>query len=144
MTELTEIIFGFLNKVGFIHPIHPAMTHIPMGMTMGAFVFRFASFLPKLKMLAKTGYHCIILGLLGIAPTVFAGLLDWQHRYEGQWEALIILKMVLAGLLTVVMLFVVIKDDPENARFDKITACYLLMLVLSIGLGYSGGELQYG
>ena len=144
MTELTQVIFDFLSKIGFTHPLHPAMTHIPMGMAMGAFVFRFASFLPKLKMLARTGYHCIILGFLGIFPTVFAGLLDWQHRYDGHWEGLIILKMILAGLLAITMLFVAIKDDPENVRFDKITACYFLMLLLAIGLGYCGGELQYG
>ncbi len=144
MTELTQMIFGYLGKVGFTHPLHPAMTHIPMGMVMGALVFRFASFLPRLKALARTGYHCVILGLIGMAPTVFAGLLDWYHRYEAQWEGLIILKMILAGLLTIAMVFVAIKDDPENPKFDKVTACYLLLLVLAIGLGFSGGELQYG
>lgn len=120
------------------------MTHIPMGMAMAAFVFRFASFLPRLKMLARTGYHCIILGFLGIFPTVFTGLLDWQHRYEGHWEGLIILKMVLASLLALVMIFVAIKDDPENVRLDKVTVAYFLMILLAVGLGYSGGELQYG
>ncbi len=46
-----------------------------------------------MKMLAKTGYHCVILALLGIAPTIFTGYLDWQHRFGGGWEFLIVLKM---------------------------------------------------
>ncbi len=141
---MTETIFEFLSNVGFAHPLHPALTHIPMGMVMGAVIFRLASFLPKLKMLAKTGYHCVILGLLGIAPTAFTGYLDWQHRYQGAWEFLIILKMVLATVLAIVLISIAVMDDPENPKFDKKTGFYILIVLLSIGLGFSGGELQYG
>lgn len=141
---MTEIIFEFLGKIGFAHPVHPALTHIPMGMVMGAVVFRLASFLPKLKMLAKTGYHCVILGLLGIIPTAFSGYLDWQHTFGGEWEFLIILKMVLAAILFIVLLAITIIDDPEQPKIDRNTLLYLFTVLLAIGLGFSGGELQYG
>jgi len=141
---MTETIFEFLSKIGFTHPLHPAFTHIPMGMVMGAVVFRLASFLPRLKVLAKTGYHCVIFGLLGIAPTAFAGYLDWQHTHGGAWEFLIILKMALASVLTIVLLSIAIMDDPENPKLDKKTGFYILIILLAIGLGFSGGELQYG
>ncbi len=141
---MTEIIFEFLNKIGFMHPIHPALTHIPMGMVMGAVAFRLGSFLPKMKFLAKTGYHCIILGLLGVPPTVFSGYLDWQHTFGGEWEFLIIFKMVLAGLLTITLSAIAIMDDPENPKFDKNTLLYMVIVLMAIGLGFSGGELQYG
>ncbi len=141
---MTEIIFEFLNKVGFNHPLHPALTHIPMGMVMGAVTFRLASFLPNLRFLAKTGYHCVILGLLGIIPTVFTGYLDWQHTFGGEWEFLIILKMVLAAILTISLATIVFVDDPEYPKLDKNTFFYLLIVLLAVGLGFSGGELQYG
>lgn len=141
---MTEIIFEFLNKIGFMHPVHPALTHIPMGMVMGAVIFRLGSFLPKLKFLAKTGYHCIILGLIGVPPTVFSGYLDWQHTFGGEWEFLIILKMVLAVLLTITLATIAIIDDPEDQKLDKKTALYLVIVLIAIGLGFSGGELQYG
>ncbi len=141
---MVQTIFEFLNNLGFTHPLHPALTHIPMGMVMGAVTFRLASFLPKLKFLAKTGYHCIVLGLLGIFPTAFAGYLDWQHTFGGEWEFLIILKIVLAAVLTIVLVTIAIIDDPENPKFDKKTLFYLLTILLAIGLGFSGGELQYG
>lgn len=141
---MTEMIFGFLNSIGFQHPIHPALTHIPMGMAMGAAAFRFASLLPKMKFLAKTGYHCVILGLLGILPTVFTGYLDWQHTFDGALEFLIILKMTLATVLFVLMTVIVIKDDTENPKFDYKTLLYFLIVLVAIGLGFSGGELQYG
>lgn len=141
---MVEVIFEFLEKVGFVHPVHPAMTHIPMGMVMGAVTFRLASLIPKFRMLAKTGYHCIILGLLGVFPTVFAGYLDWQHTFGGEWEFLIILKMVLAAVLLIVLSAIAVMDDPENPKIDKVTVLYLVTVLVAIGLGYSGGELQYG
>ncbi|MFH2091477.1 MAG: DUF2231 domain-containing protein [Pseudomonadota bacterium] len=141
---MTEMIFDFLNTIGFKHPLHPALTHIPMGMVMGAVTFRLTSLLPKFKLLAKTGYHCVILGLLGIIPTVFAGVLDWQHTYAGQWEFLIILKMILAAALTIVMAVIALNDDPENPKLDNKTFLYLFAVLIAIGLGFSGGELQYG
>jgi len=141
---MTEIIFEFLNKIGFAHPLHPAFTHIPMGMVMGAVVFRLAAFLPRFRFLAKTGYHCIILGLLGVFPTAFAGYLDWQHTYGGEWEFLIILKITLAIVLTILLATISFMDDPENPKFDKITLFYLLAMLVAIGLGFSGGQLQYG
>ena len=141
---MVETIFEFLAKVGFTHPLHPGLTHLPMGMAMGAVTFRFACFLPKLRVLAKTGYHCIILGLLGIPPTVITGYLDWQHRYGGEWETLIIIKMVLALVLTVIFMFIAIKDDPDNPKLDNITGLYLIVVIFAIGLGFSGGEILYG
>lgn len=163
---MTEMIFEFLAKYGFTHPVHPALTHIPMGMAMGAVTFRLISFLPKLKQLATTGYHCVILGFLGIFPTVFTGYLDWQHTFDGEWEFLIILKMILAALLAVVMGGIIILDEPDplkiektatpgeaeykarqkavKSRHNKVTILYLLIVLIAVGLGFSGGELQYG
>ena len=141
---MIETVYELLSKVGFHHPLHPAFTHIPMGMVMGAVVFRFASFLPKLKMLAKTGYHCVILGLLGLFPTVVTGIMDWQHRYGGEWESLIIIKMVLAALLCAALIVVMLKDDCENRKFDWITGLYFLLILMAVGLGYSGGDLVFG
>lgn len=141
---MTEMIFDFLNSIGFLHPVHPAFTHIPMGMVMGAVAFRFGAFLPRLKFLGKTGYHCVILGLLGLPPTIITGYLDWQHRYAGEWQTLIIVKMVLAVLLGILMAVIAMKDDPENPALNKKTGFYALMLLVAVGLGFSGGELIFG
>ncbi len=141
---MTETIFEFLTKIGFLHPLHPAFTHIPMGMVMGAVVFRFCALVPKFKGLAKTAYHCVILGLLGMIPTAFTGVLDWQHKYQGQLETLIVVKMVLASILAILMLFIVVKDDTDKPGFNKMTVFYFLMIFLAVGLGFSGGELIFG
>jgi uncharacterized membrane protein len=141
---MIDMVYELLSKVGFHHPLHPAFTHIPMGMVMGAVIFRFSSFLPKLKMLAKTGYHCAILGLLGLFPTALTGIMDWQYRYGGEWEGLIIIKMVLAAVLGIALIVVILKDDPENPKLNWMTGLYFLLILMAVGLGYSGGDLIFG
>jgi uncharacterized membrane protein len=139
---MTETIFDFLHTIGFKHPLHPALTHIPMGMVMGAVTFRLVSLIPKFKRFAITGYHCVILAILGIAPTVVSGVLDWQHAFNGQWNFLIILKMILAAALTIVLLIIAMKDDPDNPKINNKTFLYLFCVLMVIGLGYCGGELE--
>jgi uncharacterized membrane protein len=142
---MTEAIFEFLASIGFKHPLHPGLTHIPMGMVMGAVTFRIVALIPKFRNLARTGYHCIILGILGLFPTAFTGYLDWQHRYDGAWdEPLIIVKMVLAVLMLVLLSVIAIKDDPDQPKLDKNTLLYLVAVLIAVGLGFSGGELLYG
>lgn len=141
---MIENIFGFLESIGFTHPLHPAFTHLPMGMVMGAVVFRMASLVPKFRSLAKTGYYCVVLGLLGTFPTILTGLMDWQYRFAGQWEFLIILKMILAGAMVIVLSLIALKDDSDQPKLNNMTFLYFFTLLIAIGLGFSGGELVYG
>lgn len=140
---MIENVYAILESVGFTHPLHPAMTHIPMGMVMGAVVFRIVSLIPKFKHLAKSGYYCVILGLLGIAPTVVTGIMDWQYRFNGIWDFLIIAKMILAVALTIVLFIIAAKDDADNPGINNKTFLYLFALIIAIGLGFCGGELGY-
>ena len=38
-----------LNKVGYIHPVHPPLTHNPMGLVAGAFIFALVALLVRQK-----------------------------------------------------------------------------------------------
>ncbi len=71
---MIEFLYELLNQVGFTHPLHPAITHLPMGMAMGAFFFSLGSL--KYAELARTAYHCAILGLIFVLPTMFLGILE--------------------------------------------------------------------
>ncbi|WP_300671184.1 DUF2231 domain-containing protein [Desulfoluna sp.] len=141
---MVEFIYGLLENVGFLHPLHPAATHIPMGLVMGALIFRMAAVFTSMKDLARTGYRCAVVGLLGLPPTAILGWMDWQHRYGGEWEFLIGLKMVLALTLLVILILIVALDDPETPKPDLRSLLYFLGLLNAIGLGFSGGELIYG
>ncbi len=141
---MTELIFQILNSVGFNHPLHPAMTHVPMGMIMGGFVFGIVSFLLRKPDLAKTAHHCFVLALIGILPTMLLGYMDWQHTYEGEWSTLIVLKMLLAVLLGVLLIFAVKLGRKTEPLSVKVAVIYILCLINTISLGFLGGELQYG
>jgi len=31
-----DAFYSFLDKIGYLHPIHPAMTHMPIGLVVGS------------------------------------------------------------------------------------------------------------
>ena len=140
---MTASIFALLEKIGFTHPLHPALTHVPMGMVMGCFFFSLLAWTARKTELNRTAMHCSVLALLFIVPTILAGLLDWQHRFGGLFEPLIIVKMVLAAVLTGLLVYAVALHR-KNAEAKSIFLFYALCLACAIGLGFSGGELVYG
>ncbi|MGD2029642.1 MAG: hypothetical protein PVG86_06850 [Desulfobacterales bacterium] len=40
---MIEFIYLTLATIGYSHPLHPAMTHVPMGMIIGGFLFAIGS-----------------------------------------------------------------------------------------------------
>jgi predicted neutral ceramidase superfamily lipid hydrolase len=140
--EMIESLYGLLNQVGFTHPLHPAITHLPMGMAMGAFLFSVGSL--RYGDLAKTARHCAILGVIFVPPTMLLGILDWQYFYQGEWTTHIVVKFVLA--ITLAILFIAaIKvggGEPKDSRLPILL--YALCFLAAVGLGFTGGEIQYG
>ena len=141
---MIDSMYHLLEAVGFYHPLHPAMTHIPMGMAMAGFVFALIFYLFEKREFLQTAYYCVTLGVFGIFPTALLGFTDWQYRFGGAWSGPIIVKMILAVALTVSFL-VAMKFSKEEKKNDlKILMAYGICLICAIGLGFMGGELQYG
>jgi len=138
---MIELIYQVLEQVGFTHPLHPAVTHLPMGMSIGACLFGIASL--KFEELARTAHHCVILALIFVPPTVVAGIMDWQHFFDGYWSTHIIIKMILAVVLTVLLLAAIRAGSPERGNPRAAIVLYALCLLTAVGLGYTGGDLQY-
>jgi uncharacterized membrane protein len=142
--QMIEFIYQALAKFGYTHPLHPTLTHLPIGMVMGAFFFLLIALIVDKPNLAQTARHCSALALVAAVPTVFLGLMDWQHFYGGSFLFPIKMKLVLAGILVIFLLLAVIFGLFGEA-FSKIIVClYVLCLLTVIGLGYFGGELVYG
>lgn len=140
---MVEFVFSTLEMVGFAHPLHPAVVHIPMGMVIGCFLFSLAALVWKNTMYIKTALHCSVVGVIFIIPAVFMGFLDWQYFYGGTWGPLIIVKMVLAVVLTVLLLFS-IRMNLNGAPVKQLFIIYCLCMATAGGLGFSGGEMVYG
>ena len=139
---MIESLYALLAKIGFTHPLHPALTHIPMGMVMGCFFFGFLVWFAKKPDFRKTCLHCSVLALIFIVPTIVAGILDWQHLYAGRYQPLIIVKMILAAVLTGLLGYSVVLNR-QGTETKKLFLIYALCLACAIGLGFSGGELVY-
>lgn len=140
---MVENLYSLLAKIGYSHPLHPMLTHIPMGMIIGMVVFSFIGLIWKDKNFGQTAFYCSVLALVAILPVIGAGLLDWLHFQQGEWNPYIIAKMILAAVLTALLIFVVILKR-KGTQPGKMFLIYFLCLACAGGLGYCGGTLVYG
>ena len=79
---MIEFIYQTLAKFGYSHPLHPAMTHIPMGMIIGGFLFAVGSMAFKNDDLAIAAHFSYALALIFVLPTMILGYMDWQYKFE--------------------------------------------------------------
>jgi uncharacterized membrane protein len=141
---MIEFIYKTLESIGFSHPLHPAMTHIPMGMIIGGFLFVLTATVFNKKDLAKAAHYCYTLALIFVLPTMLLGYMDWQYKFWGEWSGLITAKIILAFVLTGMLVVAFFVGRNEQVDLKKKLIVYAICLFLATGLGFLGGELQYG
>jgi len=141
---MIDFFYKILTTIGYTHPIHAPTTHIPVGMVIGAFLFAIVSWKFGKETLARTAHHCIALALIALVPTVIVGIMDWQHYYAGAWLFPIKMKLSLAGLLLILLVFAFSVGYRATARSKQTLIIYALCLLNVTALGYFGGELAYG
>ncbi|MBW1693015.1 MAG: c-type cytochrome [Deltaproteobacteria bacterium] len=141
---MASALYEWLSGIGYHHPLHPALTHLPVGLTIAGFIFIALAYFFNRPKYAQTAKHCAVLALLAAIPTAIVGYLDWQHFYGGSLIFPIKMKLGLATALLILLLAVVF----TSIRSEKATAprlfLHLLGLLVVIGLGYFGGEMVYG
>lgn len=140
---MVESLYSLLASLGFSHPLHPMLTHIPMGMIIGMVVFSVFGLIAKNAAFSQTAFHCSVLALIAVLPVIGAGILDWLQFQQGAWNPYIIVKMILGFILTVLLVISVVFKR-NGAPPTKMLVVYLLCLACAGGLGYSGGELIFG
>jgi len=141
---MVESIYSLLNVIGFTHPLHPALTHIPIGLIIGALVFRALSVALEKPVLTRTARHCLILALATLPLVALLGIIDWQHFYKGAWIFQIKVKTGLAAALLALLSLVILFDSERYEARWKCLSGYLICGILAITLGFFGGELVYG
>jgi uncharacterized membrane protein len=136
-----DFIYQFLERIGYTHPIHPPMTHMPIGLVAGALVLRLAAIFSDRAPLARASFYCLVLALIFVVPTVLVGVLDWQHYYSGAWVFPIKMKIALTILHFIFLGVGVILGWRGKAESKLFLASCLLTFFAVVGLGYFGGEL---
>jgi uncharacterized membrane protein len=137
-------VYQFLNKLGYMHPIHPTEVHMPIGLVVGACVFAYVALVFRRPSLAQTARHCIILAFIFLFPTMLFGFMDWQHFYAGAWLFPIKIKIPLAFVLMVLLLVAIVLGAKVGPQAKSVMAVYTLCLLTVVVLGFYGGQLVFG
>jgi uncharacterized membrane protein len=153
---MIHAFYQLLARLGYDHPIHPMVTHITVGLTIGTLVFGIVSLLFRRVRLKLTAWHCAVLAVISVVPTAFFGYLDWKEKLKGQWIPTIEIKIILAGVLFLCLLAALLlgresggEDGGASARpwrSPRAIAALVLYAVCTgivIALGYFGGSLVY-
>jgi mono/diheme cytochrome c family protein len=136
--------YAFLKSLGYPHPVHPAVAHMPIGLMTGAFVFGFIALLLRRPLLGWSARHCLILAWLFWFPTVLFGLMDWQYFYAGVWLYPIKVKLILSGILFILLAIGILLSRNPEAGLRGPLIIYTLSFFCIVGLGWYGGNLVFG
>ena len=141
---MIEAIYQFAEKIGYTHPLHPAVTHIPVGAVICGFFFMLLAKITRRESFATTAYHLMIAAIVALPIAAYLGYMDWQHFYKGAWLMPIMIKMGLAGVLLVSLIITISRGRTASISGAKVVPFYVLSLLTVIAIGYFGGELVYG
>jgi uncharacterized membrane protein len=136
--------YNALYSIGYSDPIHSPMTHIPIGLVVGALVLGVLAWVLNRPRLAQGARYCLVLAWLFIFPTVLLGFMDWQYWCQGAWLLPIIIKICLVCFLFVLLsvgMILVLTGREESKAFLVI---YLIAFSTVGGLEYFGGRLVFG
>ncbi len=137
-------LYALLAQLGYHHPLHPVLTHLPVGLAISSFFFLAAGYISGRQDFAQTAHHCTVLALIALVPTAALGYLDWRHYYGGATLMPIRIKIVLAGVLFLLLLATLYRGGSRTRPNAGRLLLHLMGLVCVVGLGYFGGELVYG
>ena len=129
---MIEFIYQILTKFGYTHPLHPTLTHVPIGLVIGAFLFALAALIFRWTSLIQTARHCVILALIVVVPTALLGIMDWQHFYGGAMLFPIKMKLVLACVLLIFLVLAVIFGLFGEKFTRVVLAMYVLCLLSAV------------
>ncbi len=141
---MIDSLYGFLSSLGFSEPLHSPITHMPIGLVVGALVFLLVAIIFRKDILVLSARHVSILALVFAFPTILLGVLDWLHFYHGIFMPAIKIKMALAASVLVLLgLGLILGGKTRLGRIGKL-AIYTLSFVAVMGLGWFGSSIIYG
>jgi uncharacterized membrane protein len=141
---MIDELYRFLAKFGFSEPLHSPITHMPIGLTVGALIFFIVAIVFKRKNLVLTARHASILALVFVFPTILLGVFDWIHFYHATLFTPIKIKMALASAALLLLGAGIILGSEIKLHSISMTVIYATTCVVMIGLGYFGAGIIYG
>jgi uncharacterized membrane protein len=141
---MIDDLYILLAKLGFNEPLHSPITHMPIGLVVGALIFFLVAILFKRKNLVLTARHASILAFIFVFPTILLGVFDWVHFYHATLYTPIKIKMGLAGLALCLLSAGIILGSEIKLHTISMTIVYAATFFVMTGLGYFGSGIIYG
>jgi uncharacterized membrane protein len=146
MMAWIDAFYDFLQYLGYLHPVHATLVHIPIGAVIAALVFAIVSLIRKDQPIGRAAHYCTVLGFISAFPTILLGIVDWQYFYAGAWLFPIKMKLILAPIL-LILYFLGVLYGRTKTMLSHISRQYLAITILTfiavVFLGYYGGELVF-
>ena len=143
MKHYLDAFYDFMDQIGYMHPIHPAMVHMPIGLVVGATVFIGIAAFARFHQFRVSAHHALVLALIFWFPTVLFGILDWQRYLGGAWLFVIKMKLALASALLVFLVTGIVLGYRGKTALKVLVLIYGLCFATVVVLGYFGGQLVY-
>lgn len=141
---MLDELYALLSKIGFKEPLHSPITHMPIGLVVGALIFFLVAVIFKRKNLVLSARHASILAFIFAFPTIMLGVMDWIHFYHAALFVPIMIKMALAGIALTVLGAGIILGSEIKLHTMTMTVLYVIAFIAMIGLGYFGSGIIYG
>ena len=141
---MIDALYSFLFRIGYTDPLHSPVTHVPIGLVIGALIFIIVALIFRRERLQLTARHAAILAFIFVFPTVLFGVFDWLHFHKGGFLPAIRAKMILAAAVLVILGAAIIVGGEVKLRSATVTVLYALAFLCVVGLGYFGGKLVGG
>jgi mono/diheme cytochrome c family protein len=141
---MIEIVYGFLKGLGYEHPIHSPLTHMPVGLVTGALLFFLLAIVFKREVLVASARNVSILALAFAFPVILLGVFDWMHFYRGILMPAIKIKMLLSGALLLLLGAGIVVGSEVKPKVAAMAAIYILSFAAVAGLAYFGASIVYG
>ncbi len=140
---MLSMLYETLASLGFPSPIHPPLTHIPIGLVTGALVFGLLAMIFSSERLTLIARACGILALIFAFITMLFGFMDWQFYYSGGWLHPIKMKLITAGVLAGLLILGIILGEKVRHQHWAVLVVYILSFCAVTGLGWFGDKLTY-
>ncbi|MBN2354413.1 MAG: c-type cytochrome [Spirochaetales bacterium] len=137
-------LYDFFSTLGFGDPLHPPVTHLPIGLAAGAFVFVLIAVIFRKKNLEITARHVSILAFIFAFPAILLGTLDWIHYYHAVLFTPFTVKITLASVLLIELAVGIILGNKIKLSRFVMTLLSSVGFVAVIGLGWFGSGVMYG
>ena len=135
---------NFLHGVWLGHPLHPALTDVPIGAWTAALAFDAIDGISGRDDLRAGADAAVAIGLLGAVASAVTGLTDWAEVYGGERATKVglthgVLNLAAAGLYTASWIL-----RKKRSSRQKGVALSMLGYAIASGAAYLGGHLAFG